>query len=94
MPNPTENLPGIYLGAASLMCLLTYFGARNRRLGWRKPLREGDVTHLFRRWLRWNRALAPEVPAGTVAGAVQPQRQSEPARPAAEAAWRAASSGS
>ena len=56
----SPTLPGIYLGAASLICLISYFGARSHRLGFQRTAREGDVTRLWLQWLTWNRSLAPE----------------------------------
>ncbi len=70
MPNPTETLPGIYLGAASLICLVSYFGARSRRLGFQRSDQAGDVTRLWLQWLTWNRSLAPE-DAPVAAGAAE-----------------------
>jgi hypothetical protein len=54
------SIPGMYLGAASLICLLSYFGARNHRLGFQRLEREGNVTRLWLQWLTWNKSLAPE----------------------------------
>lgn len=91
MPNPSENLPGIYLGAASLMCLVSYFGARNRRLGWRKRERQGEVTRLWLRWIYWNRSLAPESssePVGQESAKAAAHDREQASR---DAAWQTAS---
>jgi hypothetical protein len=87
MLNPSENLPGIYLGAASLMCLVSYFGARNRRTGWRKQVREGEVTRLWLRWIYWNRGLAPENSSPAASDSLQALEQ----RPATDVPWRTVS---
>jgi hypothetical protein len=89
MLNPSENLPGIYLGAASLMCLVSYFGARNRRTGWRKTARQGEVTRLWLRWIYWNRSLAPENSAPAASQSLEPLDQ----QPANDVSWRTVSAG-